>query len=75
MQHGEHNHGVLTVANLREYFHDELQGALAHRHVAVEDQTEQYVVNLLTLFARSEHLFERTPDGVAAQAPAGADAL
>lgn len=55
---------VLTVGNLREYFHDALQGALAHRQLAVEDQTEHYVVNLLTLFARSEELFEPTPDGV-----------
>jgi hypothetical protein len=55
---------VLAVGNLREYFHDALQGALAHQHVAVEDQTEQYVVNLLTLFARSEQLFEPSADGV-----------
>ena len=58
------DHGVVPVTNLREYFHDALQGALAHQHVAVEDQTEHYVVNLLTLFARSEQLYERTPDGV-----------
>jgi hypothetical protein len=32
--------------------------------VAVEDHTEHYVVNLLTLFARSEALFENTPEGV-----------
>jgi len=64
MQHSEHHHAVLAVANLREYFHDELQGALARQNVAVADQTEHYVVNLLTLFARSEQLFERTPDGV-----------
>lgn len=64
MQQYASNHGVLAVANLREYFHGELHGALAHRRVAVEDQTEQYVVNLLTLFARSEQLFEPTPDGV-----------
>jgi hypothetical protein len=64
MQHSEHDHAVLTVANLREYFHDELQGALARHKVAVADQTEHYVVNLLTLFARSEELFEQTPDGV-----------
>ena len=64
MQHFASAQGVLKVANLREYFHGELQGALAHRRVAVEDQTEQYVVNLLTLFARSEQLFERTPEGV-----------
>jgi hypothetical protein len=41
-----------------------LHGALLHQHIAVEDQTEQYVVNLLTLFSRSEHLYEQTADGV-----------
>ncbi|MGH8142415.1 MAG: hypothetical protein ACREU2_07865 [Steroidobacteraceae bacterium] len=64
MQHGEHDHAVLAVANLREYFHDELQGALARQKLAVADQTEHYVVNLLTLFARSEQLFEQTSAGV-----------
>lgn len=64
MQQDADHRSVLTVANLREYFHGELQGALAHCHVAVEDQTEHYVVNLLTLFARSEQLFEPTSDGV-----------
>lgn len=64
MQQSECNDGVLAVASLREYFHDALHGALAHQHVAVEDQTEQYVVNLLTLFARSEHLYEQTAEGV-----------
>jgi len=64
MQQSESSGSVLTVANLREYFHDALQGALAHQHVAVEDQTEQYVVNLLTLFSRSEQLYERSASGV-----------
>jgi len=64
MQQTEHTEGVLAVSSLREYFHDALHGALAHQHVAVEDQTEQYIVNLLTLFARSEYLYEQTPDGV-----------
>ena len=64
MQDSEHSGQVLTCANLREYFHGALQNALAHQHVAVEDQTEHYVVNLLTLFSRSEQLFEQTPDGV-----------
>jgi len=64
MQQPEANDRVVAVASLREYFHDALQQALAHQHVAVEDQTEQYVVNLLTIFARSEQLFEQTPDGV-----------
>jgi hypothetical protein len=64
MQHTESNDRVLAVSSLREYFHGALQQALVHQHVAVEDQTEHYVVNLLTIFARSEQLFEHTPDGV-----------
>src|SRR6201987_542436 len=55
---------VLPVANLREFFRDSLQGALAKQHLAVEDQTEHYVVNLLTLFARSEALYDNTPEGM-----------
>jgi hypothetical protein len=64
MLNSEDNGRVVTCANLREYFHGALQRALAHQHVAVEDQTEHYVVNLLTLFSRSEQLFEQTPDGI-----------
>lgn len=54
---------VVPVANLREYFRDALHTALTHQHIAVEDQTEHYVVNLLTLFARSEALYDRTTEG------------
>lgn len=54
---------VERVANLQEFFRDHLHHALERQQVAVEDQTEHYVVNLLTLFARSEALFEQTPDG------------
>jgi hypothetical protein len=52
---------VMPVANLQEFFRDSLHGALERAHVAVEDQTEHYVVNLLTLFARSEALYEGPP--------------
>ncbi|HVO45130.1 MAG TPA: hypothetical protein VMT29_02235 [Steroidobacteraceae bacterium] len=54
---------VVPVANLREFFKDELHGALEKQHVEVEDQTEHYVVNLLTLFSRAEALYENTPQG------------
>jgi hypothetical protein len=54
---------IVPVANLREFFRDALHGALEKQHVAVEDQTEHYVVNLLTLFSRSEALFDQTPEG------------
>jgi hypothetical protein len=63
MPEGRPSH-VLPVANLREFFKDALHGALVNQQLEVEDQTEQYVVNVLTLFARSEALYERTPEGV-----------
>jgi hypothetical protein len=54
---------VVAVNNLTEYFRQELHGALAHQRVAVEDQTEHYVVNMLTLFARAEQLHQGMPEG------------
>jgi len=53
----------LPVANLREFFRDNLHSALERQHLAVEDQTEHYVVNLLTLFARADALYDQTPQG------------
>ena len=64
---GEPGKHVVAVANLREYFRDSVHGALEKQRVAVEEQTEQYVVNLLTLFARSEALYENTPAGARLQ--------
>lgn len=63
MQRESGGGGVLAVTSLTEYFRDALQGALAHQHLSVRDQTEQYVVNMLTLFARAEHLYEGVPSG------------
>jgi hypothetical protein len=54
----------LPVTSLQEYFRNAVHAALDNQHVQVEDQTEHYVVSLLTLFSRSEQLFEPTPDGV-----------
>jgi len=55
---------LLAVTNLREFFHDSVQTALKQQRVSVDDHTEHYVVNLLTMFARSEELYERTPEGI-----------
>jgi hypothetical protein len=63
MHDGQASKRVLPVVNLREFFRDALHGALEKRQLAVEDQTEHYVVNLLTLFSRSEELYDATPDG------------
>ena len=63
MYDGQASKRVLPVANLREFFKDALHGALEKRHLAVEDQTEHYVVNVLTLFSRSEELYDSTAEG------------
>ncbi len=55
---------VQPVASLKEYFKDALHAALVNQHLAVEGETEHYVVNLLTLFARSEALFDATGEGL-----------
>ena len=50
---------IQPVASLKEFFRDALHDALSHQHVAVDDQTEHYVVNLLTLFSNADALYER----------------
>ena len=54
---------TIDVRNLQEFFRDSVHAALERQNVGVEDHTEHYVVNLLTMFARSEALFESTADG------------
>lgn len=49
---------VLPVHDLREYFRDSIDAALARQRVAVDPHTTHYVVNLLTLFSRSEEFYE-----------------
>jgi len=53
---------IQPVVSLKEFFRDALHDALSHQHVAVEDQTEHYVVNLLTLFSNPDALYERQPN-------------
>ena len=49
---------TIDVRNLREFFRDSVHAALERQRVAVDDHTEHYVVNLLTMFARSDALFD-----------------
>ena len=64
MEDAEQARSLVAVTNLREFFHDSMQTALRHQKVAVDDHTEHYVVNVLTMFARSDELYEKTPEGV-----------
>ncbi len=55
---------LVAVTNLREFFHESIQTALRKQRVEVDEHTEHYVVNVLTMFARSEALYEQTAEGV-----------
>jgi hypothetical protein len=60
---------IQPVASLKEFFRDALHDALSHQRVAVEGETEHYVVNMLTLFADTQALFERESGGNARLKP------
>ena len=49
---------VVEVRNLTEYFRDSIESAVSRQRVSVDPHATHYVVNLLTLFSRSEELYE-----------------
>ncbi|MCC5868613.1 MAG: hypothetical protein JJU27_08870 [Gammaproteobacteria bacterium] len=59
----DHGARVLAVENLQSYFHASISEALASQQVEVAEHTTHYVVNLLTLFARSDALFDAADEG------------
>lgn len=56
---------IATFNNLREFFMDSVSDAMNRQRVDADEHTAYYVVNLLTLFARSEALFDETENGPA----------
>ncbi len=55
---------VRPVVSLQEFFRDSVGQAMQRQGVNAGDHTAYYVVNLLTLFARSEALYEETQAGI-----------
>ena len=51
------------IASLQEFFKDSVAAAMAKQGVAADDHTAYYVVNLLTLFARHETLYDQGKPG------------
>jgi hypothetical protein len=59
----KHAERIRPVANLQEFFKDSVADAMEKQRVAADDHTAYYVVNLLTLFARADQLYDRRTDG------------
>ena len=55
---------LVAVSSLREFFRDAFHTASEHQRLEIDEQAEQYVVNLLTMFSRADALYEKTPDGL-----------
>ena len=55
--------GVVAVTNLQAFFHEAVDGAMRNQRVQVAEHTAHYVVSLLTLFARSEALYDQADEG------------
>ena len=55
---------LVAVSSLREFFRDAFHAASEHQRLDIDEQAEQYVVNLLTMFSRADALYERTAEGL-----------
>ena len=55
---------LVAVTSLREFFRDAFHAASEHQHLDIDEQSEAYVVNLLTMFSRADALYEQTADGL-----------
>ncbi len=58
MQGQSRNDRVVQVQNLADYFRTSIDGVISRQGVDVDPHAAHYVVNLLTLFSRSEEFFE-----------------
>lgn len=56
------NAEVVRVSSLREFFMDSVTTAMESNQLAANHETEHYVVNLLTLFARAEVFHDPADD-------------
>jgi len=54
---------IRPVRNLREYFMRSVAAAMHRNDVEADEHTRHYVVNLLTLYARSEAFFDAGDNG------------
>lgn len=54
---------LLASPNVREFFRESVDEALARQKLEADDHTVHYVVNLLTLFTRAEEFYKDAPPG------------
>lgn len=61
---GVHGHEhVLPVESLQDFFRTSIDDAITRQGANVDPHAAHYVVNLMTLFSRSDQLYEQRADG------------
>lgn len=55
---------LITNTSIQEYFYHSVSEAVANQEIDASDEAVCYLVNMLTLFSRSEYLFEQTSSGI-----------
>lgn len=58
------NPAVIVSADIRAYFHEQVDSALSKQAVKIDATTAVYLVNLLATFTDARELFEETDDGL-----------
>jgi len=53
---------VVAVTSLRDFFRESINSAIDNQNVDIDPHTSYYVVNLLTLFARSEEFYDESDE-------------
>lgn len=53
---------VIRVRNLQDYFRTSIDDVVARQQVDIDPHTSHYVVNMLTLFSRSDELYQDQGD-------------
>ena len=53
---------VVTVHNLRDYFRTSIEDVISRQGAGIDPDATHYVVNLLTLFSRSEEFYTDEPE-------------
>lgn len=54
----ESRHRVVRVRNLQDYFRTSIEDVVARQRVDIDPHASHYVVNMLSLFSRSDELYE-----------------
>ena len=55
---------VVNCTSVKDYFRQQVTNAITDVDIDVSEETQAYLVNLLTFYSRTDHFFEHTPEGL-----------